>query len=611
MSEEMLDFLDRIPDGILTGDIVCDEEGLPCDSRVRYVNSAFEKLAGCKSEEILDRGLSDIALVRPNFPGLGMDRQIIFENAAFRKGTGGFDYYSENTSSSYSVSVIPVNPKAFTCIFRQMSQELVNEDIETLRRSEGRFRTLAEITSDSASSLTLMPDGSFHRDWVTDKLLRTFGYTFSDIDTFEKWGSIIYPEDLPRYREAIAKLQKGEKAVGEFRIVTRDGTLRWIENTVYPRKDPETGKPVGLFSAVRDIHDRKMAEQKLLFTQFTLDHAPDMVFWIDKDGRFVYTNEAVTDKLGYSLSEMQGMNILDIDVWLTPAARLKRWEHLSRGASDIFESEYRTRSGSLLPVEVNCNLFSFEENSYSISYIRDITLRRKTDENLQKSQRLESLGILAGGIAHDFNNLLTGIFGYIDIARMLLPAGHPALEPLAKSAEIYHRARDLSNQLLTFSRGGISEKRKLPLGPIVMEDTRFALSGSHVSVEFNIAPDLWPCEVSRNQLDQVIDNIVINAKQASGKNGRLSVSARNVIIDRGRPVPEGRYVRIEFLDNGPGIRPEVISQVFDPFFTTKKTGNGLGLAISYSIVKKHGGMIEAFSRPGEGASFVIHLPAAE
>jgi len=239
---------------------------------------------------------------------------------------------------------------------------------------------------------------------------------------------------------------------------------------------------------------------------------------------------------------------------------------------------------------------------------RDITEKLKADLALQNAQRLESISILAGGIAHDFNNLLGGIFGYIDIARERAEVGNArqAADLLAKSLAVFDRAKSLTRQLLTFSKGGMPVRKTQRLAKLVRDAVHFVLSGSRITATISLPEDLWLCDFDENQLAQVIDNITLNACQAMPSGGRIEVSAANVAPENvPRLLPPLPHVRITIQDFGIGISPDHRTRIFDPFFTTKQQGSGLGLATSYSIIKKHDGCIEVESELGEGSAFHI------
>jgi nitrogen-specific signal transduction histidine kinase/CheY-like chemotaxis protein len=240
--------------------------------------------------------------------------------------------------------------------------------------------------------------------------------------------------------------------------------------------------------------------------------------------------------------------------------------------------------------------------------------RRQLEAQLIQAQKMEAIGTLAGGIAHDFNNLLGGVFGYIDMARESAESGDMAgaRQCLALAMGAFERTKALTNQLLTFSKGGAPVKRTVDLAPLLRETATFALAGANVEADFRIAADLWHCDVDAFQISQVIDNLIINARQAMPGGGSIVIEGQN--LPPGAPLPAalkpGLYVRISVRDQGTGIAPEHLPRIFEPFFTTKQKGSGLGLATSYSIVARHGGHILAQSELGKGTTMTVFLPAS-
>jgi signal transduction histidine kinase/ActR/RegA family two-component response regulator len=238
--------------------------------------------------------------------------------------------------------------------------------------------------------------------------------------------------------------------------------------------------------------------------------------------------------------------------------------------------------------------------------------QQRAEEDLARVQKVESLAVLAGGIAHDFNNLLTGIAGNISLAREEVLAGSPAGEALADAEAASMRARGLTHQLLTFSRGGAPVKKRLDLSPVVAEAAHFAAHGAGTALRLETTPGL-EVEVDPGQLGQVVQNLVLNGIQAMGSSGTLVVRTERATVAEGdsRGWRPGRYALLRVKDTGPGIPATVLPRIFDPFFTTKSSGKGLGLAICHSIVVKHDGHIEVSSPPGQGATFEVWLPAVE
>ena len=285
-------------------------------------------------------------------------------------------------------------------------------------------------------------------------------------------------------------------------------------------------------------------------------------------------------------------------------------EALKKKTTIVYEELMPSENGRI--VEVHTIPFLDSNGEWLVAEFNvDITRRKRAEEALQTNQRLESLGILAGGIAHDFNNLLAGIFGSINIAKEM--SDNDELNAhLSQASNAIERTRSLTGQLLTFAKGGAPIKKTCRLAAFIKETVLFALSGSKVSCSFNISENLSLCEIDKNQIGQVIDNLVINAKQAMKNGGNIEVNAENTEIsgEERSDLKPGKYVRITIKDNGSGISQDILPKIFDPFFTTKEKGAGLGLATSYSIIKRHCGSIEVTSDIGQGSTFSIFLPAS-
>jgi nitrogen-specific signal transduction histidine kinase/CheY-like chemotaxis protein len=247
---------------------------------------------------------------------------------------------------------------------------------------------------------------------------------------------------------------------------------------------------------------------------------------------------------------------------------------------------------------------------------RDTSIERQREEELLKASKLESIGILAGGIAHDFNNILTAISGNLSLARRFIEPQNKAYLRLNETEVAILRAKDLTQQLLTFARGGAPIKRTSSITPLLEETVNFALSGSNIQSAIQSQADLWLAEIDEGQISQVIHNLVLNARQAMPLGGKLEIAAQNIYVDsraviQGIQLRAGKYIKITVQDEGVGIAEEYLTKIFDPYFTTKQRGSGLGLATAYSIIKKHDGYIFVESALRTGATFSIYLPASD
>jgi len=253
------------------------------------------------------------------------------------------------------------------------------------------------------------------------------------------------------------------------------------------------------------------------------------------------------------------------------------------------------------------------EITAGIEVVRDITNRKRMTEEIIKAQKLESIGLLAGGIAHDFNNLLTALLGNISLAKIYAAGNEKTIAKLKTAEKASLRARDLTQQLLTFSRGGAPVKQAMIINDLVRDSSNFSLRGANVKCQFSLAEDLWAAKVDQGQLSQVVNNLVINADQAMPQGGQIKVSTENILLAKDNPLllAPGKYVRITFADEGHGIAAEDLPRIFDPFYSTKPDGSGLGLATSFSIIKNHDGHISVESSPDCGTKFQLHIPATE
>lgn len=248
-----------------------------------------------------------------------------------------------------------------------------------------------------------------------------------------------------------------------------------------------------------------------------------------------------------------------------------------------------------------------------IEVVENITEKIKIEEDIQRAQKFESLGVLAGGIAHDFNNLLTAVMGNISLLKLSAAPNDKIFIRLTKMEKAILRARELTRQLLSFAKGGSPVKQTTSLKELAVDVATFALRGSSVKCRFDFPDDLWLVGVDPGQFTQVIQNLVINAGQAMSGGGLIYLAAENYAHKSGDPYTllPGKYLKVSVRDEGEGIDHEILTKIFDPYFTTKANGTGIGLATSYSIIKNHGGLLTVDSTPGSGSTFCCYLPVAE
>lgn len=372
-----------------------------------------------------------------------------------------------------------------------------------------------------------------------------------------------------------------------------------------------------------DLTDMQRTEEALASERerlsVTLRAMTEGVITTDASGEVKFINEAGSRLTGWTGEFAFGRSFDEVCVLRQDRtqAEISSPVRTALSAGAVVELPRQTvllrRKGSAVMVEGCCAPIHDRDSRTvgTVIVLRDVTERARLEVEIQRASKLDSLGVLAGGIAHDFNNLLTVVLGNLTLAMLdarVMEAAGPWLKDAERGAL---RARDLTQQLLTFAKGGDPVRSTVRLPELVKEAAAFALHGASVRCEFSIAADLWPADVDQGQISQVVQNLVINSVQAMPDGGLVRIALEN---QRLGPTPErglagGAYIGMTLTDTGSGIRPEHLVRIFDPYFTTKASGTGLGLATVYSIVKKHRGDIQAFSEPGQGTTFRLWLPA--
>lgn len=375
---------------------------------------------------------------------------------------------------------------------------------------------------------------------------------------------------------------------------------------------------LGATYRIKRTNDALVAEKECL--DVTLRSIADGVITTDTQGQITLFNQVAEQICGLPRAEAVGrllssvltisdehrQVVLDLSTLVDRDTRAGGWS---------FRGWLTPRVGPqrLVSIGVNPNLDQMARQIGSVLILRDITEERRREEEQFKIEKLESLGILAGGIAHDFNNILTSIIANLSLSVAQIDPTHPSYRGLRSAETAALRARSLTQQLLTFSKGGAPIKKAISLGDLVVEAASFATPGANVRCEFNIPKNVRAVEVDSGQISQVLTNLVINATQAMPIGGVVKLAVQNFDLRAGDPLPlaPGPYVTVSVADDGPGIPPHLQAKVFDPYFTTKSNGSGLGLTSAYSIVKRHSGHLDFESSAGRGCVFRVILPALE
>jgi len=346
------------------------------------------------------------------------------------------------------------------------------------------------------------------------------------------------------------------------------------------------------------------------------DFAPTGYFTLTNSGEIMELNLCGAQMLGKTRKQLIRSTL---GVFISDDSKVRYKKFLTSifkyRAKECCEISLLANDNTTVPVLLSC--IASDNGEQCFLTMTDISERKKAEEKqhkyeerIRQTQKLEALGVLAGGIAHDFNNLMGGVFGYIEMATDASSESKVILY-LSKASVAIDRARALTRQLLTFAKGGAPVQKIGYLFPFVHETAQFALSGANVACHCDVQPGLWACNFDKNQIGQVIDNLIINAHEAMRDGGTIELTAGNITLaEKEHPsLAKGNYVKISIKDYGVGIPKEIIAAIFDPFFTTKKKGHGLGLATCYSIINRHGGCIDVESEPGNGSTFKVYLPA--
>lgn len=480
---------------------------------------------------------------------------------------------------------------------------------ESLQESEEKYRKIFNNEIDAICVFDIETRKILD---VNDAFLNQYKYTRDEVLQLTIDNISSEPE---KSKEAVEKAAKDGNTLIPIRYhQASDGTQIIVEISAGPFT--WKGQNV-MYAVVRNITEHIKAKEALSRSEKKyrnlFHYSNDGIYVHDMDGRIIEVNQKALEQSGLTRDEILSSRITDL---LPPESAKKTnlfIQDMDQQGFVNYELFAQKKNGEQFPVECSSSLLDLEGEKIVQTVVRDISERKKLEEELLKIEKLKSTGVLAGGIAHDFNNLLMAILGNISIARLNAALNSKVTENLTEAERALNRAQALTQQLLTFSKGGKPIKKPAFISDVAQESISFALSGSNVKSNLTITENLWPVLIDENQISQVIQNMITNADQAMPGGGVVTISMQNKQISKkdALPLKEGRYVEISITDTGEGIKEKNIARVFDPYFSTKKGGSGLGLASAYSIIKNHDGFITVDSIPATGSTFHIYLPVSE
>jgi PAS domain S-box-containing protein len=494
---------------------------------------------------------------------------------------------------------------------------------EALRESEERLRITLEETQIGVMDWDLIND-----IWYASPTYYTMlGYE-PEAGPADRsvWMDRGHPADRGEVAEQIRNVLIGIKSEYQYeaRIRHADGSYRWqsvLGHTIEWDKD---GKPARLIGVRIDVEEHKQAELALAESETKLraifEQSRDAI-GVSKAGILLMVNPAYVKLFGYETeTELVGSSVLKLtapEEREKVAANVQRRE-VGKGASQIYETRGLRKDGSEFDLEVGVSTYDLDNETYTLVMLRDISEHKILEESLRHAQKMESVGRLAGGVAHDFNNFLTAVEGYIDLALLELPDGGSERKHLLEARHSAERAANLTRQLLLFSRREPLKLRTVNLNITVSGLLKMLerLMGEQYAIAVSLNDALPPAKADSGQIEQVLMNLMVNARDAMDGGGEILIGTEKVQVDESYVQSHvgthaGDFVRLYVKDQGSGMDANTLSHVFDPFFSTKGagTGTGLGLSVAYGIMAQHGGWIDVESMPGVGSTFSIYLPA--
>jgi len=494
-----------------------------------------------------------------------------------------------------------------------------------LRETDQQFRQLAE----NISEVFWMSDPSQNQLLFVSPAYETlWGHTCQSLyESPSTWFEAVHPEDRDRVLQSSLTRQVEGAYDEQYRIVRPDGAIRWIRNRAFPVRDA-SGQVNRVVGVAQDLTSTKEAEAEQLQRRETrfrslIEHASDLIAALDAEGLIRFQSPSIERVLGYLPEELLGRNAFEfIHPEDLPQVRSALQGAVFEPSATVsVEYRFRHRDGRWRLLQSTGRALPADgDECLMVLNSRDITEQKCLEAQLRQAQKMEAVGQLAGGVAHDFNNLLSVIFGHRELLEMSLPPDEQSRESVAEIGRAAERAAVLTRQLLAFSRQQVLDPQVLELNTLVIAAEKMLrrIIGEDIALTTRLQSNLSPVRADPGQLDQVLLNLAINARDAMPQGGRLSFETCNIelpsaYLETHRAIRPGLYVLLAVTDTGCGMGPEVQAHIFEPFFTTKALGHGtgLGLSVVQGIVEQSGGHMEVNSLPGLGTTFKVYLPAVE
>lgn len=587
------------------------------EGKILQINEAVKTLLGYSPADLIGRSVNEIIAENQKFSFESYIQEILEKKSSY----GFIEFKDVNKNRlifEYRNTIVSRNGSAVAIrgIARNVTEQ--KKAAEELKISEERYRSLFH---NSIASIFLL-DGDLNFIDANKAGIDLLGYPLDTLITMNLQDFILNKKNF-QDRFKLLK-EKGRLVNDEILLKKHDDTKIWALSNTTCIED-QTGKLLGILYTIFDITSRRRIEQRLFEEKerlsVTLRSIADAVVTTNIFGQIQLYNQAALDLCEFPSEEINGKFFEDVFQIIDEESNKRCTSPVDEVLKARKVVHYQKNRLLLSRGKVQKLIFysgapimdSDDQIIGVVLVLRDVTEKMKLEEEVLKMRKLDSVGLLAGGIAHDFNNILTAIIGNIFLAKMSLKSDNEEAVQLLHDVErASMEAKKLTQQLLTFSRGGAPIKKTESIKSLIQESINFSLRGSNVRPEYDIDENLWPVHADTGQINQVLSNLVINADQAMPAGGVIDIKAENIVLsdESNTPLKPGKYVKISIEDRGIGISKEYLPKIFDPYFTTKKTGNGLGLASVYSIITKHDGFITIDSEIGKGTAAQFYLPAS-